>query len=43
VNPTPAFPITGLDGTELATYWRLDERGFAALLRAHAKAAPTAA
>jgi hypothetical protein len=36
VNGTPAAPSTGLHGRELATYWRLQETGFAALLRAHA-------
>ncbi|MFI5262170.1 MAG: hypothetical protein ACHQZR_06435 [Candidatus Limnocylindrales bacterium] len=37
VNPTPAAPSTGLAGVELAAYWRLQEQGFAALLRAHAR------
>jgi hypothetical protein len=43
VNPTPAFPITGVDGTQLATYWRLEEQGFAALLRGHARVTTTSA
>jgi len=37
VNGTPAAPSDGLRDQELATYWRLQEAGFAELLRAHAR------
>ncbi len=37
VNGTPAAPSDGLRDEELATYWRLQEVGFAELLRAHAR------
>jgi hypothetical protein len=40
VNPTRGPPHPGLAGSELATYWRLQEHGFAALLRAHARQEP---
>lgn len=37
VNGTPAAPSDGLRDHELAAYWRLQESGFAELLRAHAR------
>lgn len=37
VNPTRGPPHPSHVGPELATYWRLQERGFAALLRGHAR------
>lgn len=37
VNGTPAAPSDGLRDLELASYWRLQEAGFADLLRAHAR------
>jgi hypothetical protein len=37
VNPTPGAPITALPPADLAAYWRLQEQGFAALLRGHAQ------
>lgn len=40
VNPTRGPPHPSHVGPELATYWRLQEQGFAALLRAHARQAP---
>jgi hypothetical protein len=37
VNGTPAAPSDGLRDLELAAYWRLQEQGFADLLRNHAR------
>ncbi len=40
VNPTRGPPHPSHVGPELARYWRLQEQGFAALLKAHARRPP---
>ena len=37
VNPTPGAPVMTLTAVDLVAHWRLQERGFADLLRAHAR------